>query len=91
MAGPGQSTKQPRQATNAGLNKAQIDPRSIGPVLLGAGGPTGPYFDRFGLRYYREAYPGTECSLWGDDVACTELGDYHIDDVYFPDPEKLWL
>ena len=72
----------------------QIDPRSIGPVLLGASGPTGQYFDRFGLRYYREAYPGTECSyMFGYELgpACAAMGDYTIDQVYFPDPNKVWI
>ena len=64
------------------------------PVSVAASGPTGPYFDRFGLRYYREAYPGTECDyLFGRELgpACAVMGDYTIDQVYFPDPNKDWI
>jgi hypothetical protein len=76
--------------------EAQFNPRSIDPVLLAASGLTGPYFDRFGLRYYREAYPETTCSTidWSDGslgALCIVGGDYHADDVYFPDPNMRWI
>jgi hypothetical protein len=64
--------------------KAQIDPRSIGLVLLAAYGPTGLY-------YYREFYAGTFCSRREDLIECIVQGSYHPDDIYFPDPHLRWL
>lgn len=63
---------------------AQIDPRSIGTVMLAASGPTE-------LIYYREAYPGTDCTLMSGAIACFVQGLDDIDKIYFPDPSLRWL
>lgn len=70
------------------VQKAQIDPRSVGPVSEAASGSTGPYFERFGLRYYRDAYPETTCY---DNFTCFVQGDDHADDIYFPSTELEWI
>jgi hypothetical protein len=64
---------------------AQIEPCSIGLVMLGASGPTGQ------LYYFREYYEGTFCSNEDGLIACIVQGDYHADDIYFPDPGMKWL
>ena len=45
-----------------------------------------------GLRYYREAYPGTFCSQGPDGlIECIVQGDYHAGDIFFPNPKWMWL
>jgi hypothetical protein len=74
---------------------AQIDPRCIGSVVQAASGPTGlsysDYFDRYGLRYYREAYPGLACGMLDGVNMCDITSDFHASDVYFPDPSNKWI
>lgn len=81
---------------------AQIDPRSLGTRRLAAGGPTGQYlehlshdgyayFDRFGLRYFREDYPGTQCWNNFPSPECYVEGEDHVRDVYFPDTRLAWI
>ena len=68
--------------------RAQIDPRSLGPVRLAASDYLGTYYsDRQDLRYYREVYPEVHC-VWGH--LCWTDGDYHVTDVYFPDYRLVW-
>ena len=77
-------------------NMAQFERRSVGSVSEGESGTTGLYLDRFGLRYYREPYPGTDCfgsplpEIMELDPICVVGGDFHADDIYFPSPKLRW-
>lgn len=73
---------------------APFDPRSWTPIRLAASGTIGlfsDYYDRFGLRYYREAYPGAECFELTWSVACLIDGEYNVRGIYFPDTHLAWI
>lgn len=68
--------------------EAPFDPRSWTPIRLAARGSIGffsDYYDRYGLRYYREAYDG-ECYDLDEFRAC-----WGSDDPYFPNPHMAWI
>lgn len=43
------------------------------------------------LYYFRDFYVGTQCTVEDGLIACMVQGDYHANEVYFPNPNMVWL